>query len=182
MRRRKRNALCPKGPGNSSRGDQVHVCKIPRIRIPIRNVCEEDFVIDSKGWLLVGLPPTSSHMPQTGTDPLLTEKRRSMRIPVKVRAHYRSAMVSMEGWVANLSRCGLFLNTDLLDSEGSTAVLELILPGVHGSVDVPCEVVRVDLEPGCSGMGIRFHDMNVATQRMLANFMIERSYQAPADA
>ncbi len=119
-------------------------------------------------------------MPRASTSPVLTEKRSSQRIPVKIRAQYRSDLVQLDGWVGNLSRCGLFLQTDLLDSEGSVAELRLILPGIAEPVNVNCEVVRVNLEPGESGMGVRFHDLSRAEQRLLANFMIERSYQSPA--
>jgi len=132
-------------------------------------------------------------MPRANTSPVVTpedvtpeeevvnEKRSSQRVPVKVRARYRSELVSLDGWVANLSRCGLFLTTDLLDCEGSTAVLELAIPGGE-PVNVNCEVVRVDLEPGTSGMGVRFQGLTKDHQRLLANFMIERSYPAPAGA
>lgn len=121
-------------------------------------------------------------MPRASTSPITAEKRSAQRIPVRLRARYFSEMVNLDGWVANLSRCGLFLHTDLLDSEGVTATVELRLPGVAKPVRVMGEVVRVDLEPGSSGMGIRFHGLSRAELRLLANFMIERSIQAPADA
>ena len=120
-------------------------------------------------------------MLRTSTTYIETEKRASQRIRVKVRAYYRSGLVSFDGWVANLSRCGLFLHTDLLDCAGTTAKLELLLPGMR-RIDLGGEVIRVNLQPGVSGMGIRFYDLSRAKQRVLANFMIERNYQAPAGA
>ncbi len=84
----------------------------------------------------------------------------------------------MEGWVANLSRYGMFLRSDYLDDRGARVVVVIEIPGDDGALQLEGEVVRVDERPCSSGMGIRFGRMAETVHRQLANFMIERSYQS----
>jgi uncharacterized protein (TIGR02266 family) len=107
----------------------------------------------------------------------MAEKRAAQRIPVLLRAQYRSNGAVIDGVVDNLSRHGLFLRADLLDTPGTEAVVDLDLPGTEGPLRLPGEVVRVDDRPGRSGMGIRFGALAATARRPLANFMIESSYQ-----
>lgn len=86
--------------------------------------------------------------------------------------------MSLSGWVANLSRHGLFLRSDFLDTAGTRAELDVRIPGDGDPVHLAGEVVRVVEDPGRSGMGIRFRDLDPVARRRLANFMIERSFQA----
>ncbi len=106
----------------------------------------------------------------------MAEKRAAQRIPVRLRAQYRSNGAVIEGTVDSLSRTGLFLRADLLDTPGTEAVLILDLPGLTAPLRLPGEVVRVDQHPGRSGMGIRFGALGDGARRPLANFMIESSY------
>lgn len=109
-----------------------------------------------------------------------SEKRRAQRVLVNLQASYRSPEVSIEGRVANLSRFGLFIRSDFLDGRGAQVTVALNLPNGLGDVEIDGEVVRVDVSPLHSGMGIRFGHMAPPVRRALANFMIERSYQASA--
>ncbi|HTJ44149.1 MAG TPA: PilZ domain-containing protein [Kofleriaceae bacterium] len=106
----------------------------------------------------------------------MPEKRAAQRIPVRLRAQYRSTGIIIDGEVESLSRTGLFMRADLLDTPGTEAVLVLDLPGSEGPLELPGEVVRVDHRPGRSGMGIRFGALVDTARRPLANFMIESSY------
>jgi uncharacterized protein (TIGR02266 family) len=106
------------------------------------------------------------------------EKRHAHRLRVNLRARYRSDSVALEGWVANISRFGLFLRADFLDAEGTQVSLYLTLPGHQAPLCIPGEVIRVDPAPLSSGMAIRFGQIPPSTRRLLANFMIERSYLA----
>jgi uncharacterized protein (TIGR02266 family) len=106
------------------------------------------------------------------------EKRNAHRIRVNLRARYASQQVALDGWVANLSRHGLFLRSEYLDALGSRVTLELALPGEPEPLNLAGEVVRVDDGPLGSGMGIQFERLAPMVRRQLANFMIERSYQA----
>ena len=107
----------------------------------------------------------------------MAEQRTAQRIPVRLRAQYRSNGAIIDGFVDNLSRTGLFLLADLLDTPGTEALIELDLPGTAEPLRLPGEVVRVDTRPGRSGMGIRFGALADLARRPLANFIIESSYQ-----
>ncbi len=109
-----------------------------------------------------------------------SEKRRAQRVLVNLPASYRSPEMALEGRVANLSRFGLFLRSEFLDDRGAKVQVALNLPNGLGHVEIDGEVVRVDASPLHSGMGIRFGRMAAPVRRALANFMIERSYQATA--
>ena len=106
----------------------------------------------------------------------MPEKRAAQRIPVRLRAQYRSNGAIIDGVVDSLSRTGLFLRADLLETPGTETVVELDLPGQEVPLKLPGEVVRVDARPGSSGMGIRFAGLPDGARRPLANFMIESSY------
>ena len=106
----------------------------------------------------------------------MAEKRAAQRIPVRLRARYQSNGAVIDGTVDSLSRTGLFLRADLLDTPGTEAMIVLDLPGNDAPLSLPGEVVRVDARPGKSGMGIRFGALGDGDRRPLANFMIESSY------
>ena len=106
----------------------------------------------------------------------MPEKRAASRIPVRLRAQYRSNGAIIDGVVDSLSRTGLFLRADLLDTPGTEGELILDLPGTNETLPLPSEVVRVGHRPGKSGMGIRFGSLDTGARRPLANFMIESSY------
>jgi len=106
----------------------------------------------------------------------MAEKRAAQRMPVRIRALYRSSGVVIDGWVDDLSRLGLFLRSDYLDTPGSEAIIDLDLPGNARPLRLSGEVVRVETRPDRSGMGIRFGSLTEDTRRPLANFMIETSY------
>ena len=108
------------------------------------------------------------------------DKRRAHRVRVNLRARYRSDTCAMDAWVANVSRAGLFIRADFLDSEGTTAAVEVEIPG-SAPLHLDGEVVRVDASPSSAGMGIRFNHMADPERRALANLMIERSCR-PATA
>ena len=108
----------------------------------------------------------------------MAEKRGASRVSVRLHALYRSGGTLIDGWVDDLSRLGLFLRTDYLDTEGADAIVELELPGQRQPVRLAGRVVRVDTKPGRPGMGIEFSPLAEDARRPLANFMIESSYQA----
>jgi hypothetical protein len=108
----------------------------------------------------------------------MAEKRNAQRIRVNLRAGYRSDSVALDGWVANISRFGLFFCADFLDAEGAQVSISLELPGHQAPLEIAGEVVRVVSSPLASGMAIRFGQIPPQSRRQLANFMIERSYLA----
>ena len=106
----------------------------------------------------------------------MAEKRSAHRVPVRLRASFRSQQTVIEGWVLDLSRNGLFLRADHVDAAGSRGTIDLELP--QGTpLRLSGEVVRI-VTGGDAGMAIRFGDLPDEARRPLANFMIESSYQS----
>ncbi len=108
----------------------------------------------------------------------MAERREAERVDVHLTARYNSEAVTLSGHVANLSRHGLFLRSDFLDTAGARANLDVNLPGEPGAISLSGEVVRVVDRAGVSGMGIRFRKIDSQDLRKLANYMIERSVHA----
>ncbi len=101
----------------------------------------------------------------------MAERRGASRISVNLSARYRSDTLTLSGKVANLSRHGLFLLTDVCDGSGADAELTLDLPDAPSPLSLKGRVVRVDTP----GMAIQFQHLAAAESRLLANFMIEHS-------
>jgi hypothetical protein len=84
--------------------------------------------------------------------------------------------MSVRGWVADLSRGGLFMRSHFLDRLGAE---------VSVGVEIGDELVKADglvtrlnHAPPERGMGICFRQLTRREHRKLANFLIERRYQA----
>ena len=105
------------------------------------------------------------------------EKRSAHRIPVRLRASFRSTHSVIEGWVSDISRMGLFLRAEHLDDEGARGTIDLEIPK-HAPLRLSGQVVRVVNANGHSGMGIRFDHLPEEARRPLANLMIESSFQS----
>ena len=99
------------------------------------------------------------------------DKREAVRIPVRVRAQCRYSGIVVDGLVEDMSRNGLFLNTSKMIRPGTSAEIELDLPGETLSLFV--EVVRVERRDSGVGIGLRFVDERAAT-RPVANFIMRQ--------
>jgi uncharacterized protein (TIGR02266 family) len=99
------------------------------------------------------------------------DKREAVRVPVRVRARCRSHGVVIDGLVEDVSRSGLFLRASNAISEGSSAELDLHLPG-EDTLRLAVRVVRVERGPRV-GMGLRFVG-KPARSRSLANFIMRQ--------
>ncbi|MCL4225118.1 MAG: PilZ domain-containing protein [Myxococcales bacterium] len=110
----------------------------------------------------------------------MPEKRSAVRVPVSFPACYRSAAATIEGTVTDLSRLGMFLAAEFLDSPGAAGVVEVTLPGAFQPLFLRGEIVRVETGAGGhpGGMAIRFASLPDEVRRPLANFMMEASYRA----
>lgn len=102
------------------------------------------------------------------------DKREAVRVPVHVRAQCRTDGVVIDGLVEDVSRSGLFLRASDSISEGTSAELDIDLPG-EARLRIAVEVVRVEHRPDGVGMGLRFVGMPEPS-RSLANFIM-RQYQ-----
>jgi uncharacterized protein (TIGR02266 family) len=104
----------------------------------------------------------------------IRERRGAHRVQVNLPARYRSQGTTLVGWVANVSRNGMFLRSQYVDERGAEVEVSFALPGDRQPVAVTGKVVRV-LESSLSpGMGIRFAAMPDAARRRLADFMRRR--------
>lgn len=104
----------------------------------------------------------------------LRERRAASRLQVNLPARYRSAAISVVGWVANLSRDGLFLRSEFLDEAGAEVSVSFELPDEEEPVALRGQVVRVHDGTLCPGMAIRFTEVGDGVQRKLAMFMQKR--------
>ncbi len=109
----------------------------------------------------------------------MPEKRCAHRVPVQLPACYRSPGATIEGTITDLSRLGMFLEADFLDSPGSAGVVEVTLPGTAQPLFLRGQIVRA-ATGSQGGMGIRFQVLPDDVRRPLANFMMEASYRALA--
>jgi uncharacterized protein (TIGR02266 family) len=108
----------------------------------------------------------------------LPERRLAHRLEVHLSVRYSSDSVTLSGIASSLSRNGMFLRTDYLDSRGQSAAVTVTLPGHPAPLELSGEVVRVDEEPSRAGMAIRFGDLAPSSRKRLAEFVIEHGYLA----
>jgi len=102
------------------------------------------------------------------------ERRGAHRVQVNLPARYNSEAVNLAGWVANLSRIGLFLRSDLLDQAGAEVSISFELPDEAQPLALRGRVVRVHEGATCPGMAIRFTQVPDGVERKLAMFMRKR--------
>jgi len=109
------------------------------------------------------------------------DQRRSPRIPVNIRAEYRSGHLHLDGRVVNISQGGVFFRSDLLDQSGAEARGLLSLPERNEALELVGDVAWIsegEDSSNAAGMGIRFRDVRLVDRILLANFMINRMYSA----
>ena len=84
----------------------------------------------------------------------------------------RAHGVVIDGFVEDLSRTGLFLRANEVMATGSSAEIQLTLPG-EPPLQLSAEVVRVEHNVERAGMGLRIvHDAQDC--RPLANFIMRQ--------
>lgn len=105
----------------------------------------------------------------------IRERRGAHRIQVNLPARYRSEGTSLVGWVANVSRNGLFLRSQYVDGRGAAVEVSFALPGDREPMAVMGKVVRVHESSLCPGMAIRFVEIPAPARRRLADFMSRRN-------
>lgn len=100
------------------------------------------------------------------------DKRRAVRVPVRVPALCRSHGVVIDGFVEDVSRTGLFLRAPKLVAAGSPAEIELEVPG-EPALHLSAKVVRVEHSPKRAGMGLKLL-VDARNSRPLANFIMRQ--------
>jgi len=104
------------------------------------------------------------------------DKREAVRVPVQIPAVCRSDGEVIDGFVEDLSRTGLFLRASKPIAAGSSAEIQLQVPG-GPPLQLNAEVVRVEAACGESddrpGMGLRIV-ADAENCRPLANFIMRQ--------
>jgi len=102
------------------------------------------------------------------------EKRKHPRISVNIPAVYRSASLTVDLYVVNLSQSGAFLACPVLDVGGAVGEILLTLPGQLNPLVLHGRVVWTHHLPPRSGMGFIFTELERDHRLSLANFLIAR--------
>jgi PilZ domain len=104
------------------------------------------------------------------------DKREAVRVPVQVRARCRAFGIVIDGLVEDVSRSGLFMRSPKQIRPGSSAELDLDLPGEE-TLHLSVEVVRIEAEPR-AGMALRFAGELERARMPLANFIMKQYHDA----
>jgi len=102
------------------------------------------------------------------------KERATVRVPLGVPVNYTVGRWQSQGIVFNLSKTGIFLSTDLPVEAGHRLQLQFILPGVPRLFELSGIIVWTASGPGGmtpSGMGVKFLDVDAATESQLAAFV-----------
>jgi len=99
------------------------------------------------------------------------DKREAVRVPVSVRARCRCSEIEIDGLVEDVSRSGLFLRAPRWVRPGSSAEIDLDLPG-EPPLRLEGQVVRVEHNSERAGMGLKV--MELEASRPLANFIMRQ--------
>lgn len=107
----------------------------------------------------------------SGLSDVHADKRRSIRVPIRMRVGF-STVAEMRGNVmTNLSRGGIFIATDHLVEIGTQLQLRMQIEATGESLEVPTEVASHNVGPNFAaeprGMGLRFLEMDAETARKL---------------
>ena len=100
------------------------------------------------------------------------DKRAAVRVPVRVPALCRSRGLVIDGFIEDLSRTGLFLRAPELMAMGSSAEIELDMPG-EAPLHITAQVVRVVHSQERAGMGLKIV-ADEQDRRPLANFIMRQ--------
>lgn len=108
------------------------------------------------------------------------ERRRSNRQAVVLDAQYDSRTMVLRGRVTNLSKTGLFVESEFLDDPGTNVALSLILATDKRPLAIAGRVARADAEPTKSGMGIQFTDLSDKSRERLARYIEDAHSERPS--
>lgn len=100
------------------------------------------------------------------------DRRDSLRVPVRMRVSFRSEGELAESLMTNLSRRGVFIETEHPLAIGEHIELRIHVEHPDRELVVPAEVVSHVVGPRLSlrrGMGLRLHDVDPETDARLAD-------------
>ena len=119
-----------------------------------------------------------------GSDPTKHSRRRSVRVPTRMKASFESLGSFRESIMTNLSRGGVFVSTDCPLEMGEKVTLRISIEGEGTTLDVPARVVSTSVQGDFStqrmGMGVAFLDMDPELRRRV-DALYERALEAHAE-
>jgi uncharacterized protein (TIGR02266 family) len=99
---------------------------------------------------------------------------------------YRSVAGFVTDWAVNLSRGGLYINTDKPMPVDTVVKLLVTLPGAHFPVELKGRVTRVNAQGGGSqespGMAVEFLDVDDDKRSRIEEFVERLRSELPAEA
>jgi len=115
---------------------------------------------------------------RSATDPeiLNRDRRRHERVALRLRVRFPSVEVLQHDYSEDISRGGIFIQTQKSRQIGDRFIVTLVHPDSGEELELPSEVVRItQLDPAVpgsvNGMGLRFLDMTEEKTRAVENFL-----------
>ena len=104
-----------------------------------------------------------------GKPPIVAEQRRSVRVPTRVRASFATDGELVRSLMTNISRHGVFVQTDHPLDLHDRFVLHIHVDRPKRDIAVPVEVVSLGIGPRFAadkrGMGLRFLEADPAVEK-----------------
>jgi len=105
----------------------------------------------------------------------MDERRREARIAVSVELDFRSGHNFFTGVSRDVSRGGLFIETDVALPIGAEIVVAMRLLDKGFAARAQVAWVRTDASGKPEGIGVRFVDLHAATRKCIEAFMALRA-------
>jgi uncharacterized protein (TIGR02266 family) len=113
------------------------------------------------------------------------EKRQGARAPIEIRVEYRTVGSFLSDWVVNISKGGMFINTENPLKVGAHVRLVFSLPGMPFMFDVNAEVKWSQTEPSerqeFPGMGVEFVEIDERVQKRIETYVKQHAEETPVD-
>lgn len=108
-----------------------------------------------------------------GLDPREVDRRRSVRVPTRLRVRYETGTGFERSHLTNLSRGGAFVQTEFPLPVGSPIRLRVEIEPENDEIELPGQVVQSYSGPSQAdertGMGIRFMELSPEAEERLAD-------------
>jgi type IV pilus assembly protein PilZ len=105
-----------------------------------------------------------------------SDRRRDARVAVRLRVKFPSLDVLQHDYSDDISRGGIFIQTQKPRKIGERFLLTLVHPETSEELEIPAEVVRITGEDpkdpsSVTGMGIKFMDMDENLHQRIETFL-----------
>lgn len=106
------------------------------------------------------------------------DRRKDTRFDVKIKVDYSTKDIFLSNYVTNLSKGGVFIETDIPLPVQSEIQLTFLLPDVNVTIETKGKVVwTYDVKKGTgrivSGMGIKFMDLAPSLKAQIEDYLMK---------